>query len=178
MISRNKWTSSAAVSSSSTSLSQTKLNRKSESKKYCMFYNRFGRCTKIETCPYIHDPKRIAICPRFKKFSFLHLNHIFDGLLDQFFKILNPLSFFFFLSGFLFFCFFYKFKLSDFYEEHARSRNARIRTKRVQKKYQFVRFLCPVAVTERNVLTRMYSTAKTPSFVPNSPKAFAHSVPK
>lgn len=33
--------------------------------KYCLFYNRFGRCARGEKCDSIHDPKRIALCPRF-----------------------------------------------------------------------------------------------------------------
>lgn len=34
---------------------------------YCVFFNRFGRCSKKDQgeCPYIHDPKRIAVCTRF-----------------------------------------------------------------------------------------------------------------
>merc|ERR1719342_1642427 len=32
-----------------------------------MFYNKFGKCTKKEagTCPFIHDPDKIAVCRRF-----------------------------------------------------------------------------------------------------------------
>ncbi|XP_047472193.1 uncharacterized protein LOC125027270 [Penaeus chinensis] len=34
---------------------------------YCIFFNRFGRCSKKDQgeCPYIHDSKRIAVCTRF-----------------------------------------------------------------------------------------------------------------
>ncbi|XP_063610831.1 uncharacterized protein LOC134784654 [Penaeus indicus] len=34
---------------------------------YCIFFNRFGRCSKKDQgeCPYIHDAKRIAVCTRF-----------------------------------------------------------------------------------------------------------------
>ncbi|XP_068218030.1 uncharacterized protein ZC3H3 isoform X2 [Palaemon carinicauda] len=34
---------------------------------YCIFFNRFGRCTKKDKgdCPYLHDANRIAICTRF-----------------------------------------------------------------------------------------------------------------
>ncbi|XP_064087435.1 uncharacterized protein LOC135202114, partial [Macrobrachium nipponense] len=34
---------------------------------YCIFFNRFGRCTKKDKgdCPYLHDPTKIAICTRF-----------------------------------------------------------------------------------------------------------------
>lgn len=34
-------------------------------KKYCMFYNRFGKCNHKEKCPYIHDPEKVAVCTRF-----------------------------------------------------------------------------------------------------------------
>ncbi|KAJ1991094.1 hypothetical protein H4R33_001497 [Dimargaris cristalligena] len=33
--------------------------------RYCTFYNRFGRCSAGEKCPFIHDPNRIAMCTRF-----------------------------------------------------------------------------------------------------------------
>ncbi|ORX93742.1 hypothetical protein K493DRAFT_34613 [Basidiobolus meristosporus CBS 931.73] len=33
--------------------------------KYCQYFNRFGRCSKGSKCPYIHDPKRVAICTKF-----------------------------------------------------------------------------------------------------------------
>lgn len=41
--------------------------KKSRSKNnlYCMFYNRFGRCNKGDSCPYKHDPDKIAVCTRF-----------------------------------------------------------------------------------------------------------------
>nr|XP_045600865.1 uncharacterized protein LOC123759687 isoform X2 [Procambarus clarkii] len=34
---------------------------------HCIFFNRFGRCSKKDRggCPYIHDPKRVAVCTRF-----------------------------------------------------------------------------------------------------------------
>eukprot|EP00736_Rhodelphis_marinus_P001292 Rmarinus@m.6329 len=35
-------------------------------KKYCLYYNRFGKCTR-EKCKLIHDPKRIAVCRSFLK---------------------------------------------------------------------------------------------------------------
>eukprot|EP00118_Oscarella_pearsei_P012996 m.99421 g.99421 ORF g.99421 m.99421 type:complete len:610 (+) comp37067_c0_seq15:385-2214(+) len=34
-------------------------------KRYCMFYNRFGKCKKEDKCPYIHDPDKVAVCTRF-----------------------------------------------------------------------------------------------------------------
>lgn len=43
--------------------SSLRINNKN--KKYCMFYNRFGRCSRGDKCPYAHDPKRVSICPRF-----------------------------------------------------------------------------------------------------------------
>lgn len=43
-----------------------KDNSKSlKKKKYCMFYNRFGKCNRKEKCPFIHDPEKIAVCTRF-----------------------------------------------------------------------------------------------------------------
>ncbi|KAL1022727.1 hypothetical protein UPYG_G00031550 [Umbra pygmaea] len=32
---------------------------------YCMYYNRFGKCNRGNTCPYIHDPDKVAVCTRF-----------------------------------------------------------------------------------------------------------------
>lgn len=32
---------------------------------YCMFFNRFGRCNKGNSCKYIHDPDKVAVCTRF-----------------------------------------------------------------------------------------------------------------
>ncbi|XP_029824977.2 zinc finger CCCH domain-containing protein 3 [Ixodes scapularis] len=40
-----------------------KLERRSD--RYCMFFNRFGRCNKGASCTYIHDPEKIAVCTRF-----------------------------------------------------------------------------------------------------------------
>ncbi|KAG0416951.1 hypothetical protein HPB47_006049 [Ixodes persulcatus] len=39
-----------------------KLERRSD--RYCMFFNRFGRCNKGASCTYIHDPEKIAVCTR------------------------------------------------------------------------------------------------------------------
>ncbi|KAJ1973530.1 hypothetical protein H4R35_004070 [Dimargaris xerosporica] len=39
--------------------------RKSSTGKYCTFYNRFGRCSAGNQCPFIHDPNRVALCTRF-----------------------------------------------------------------------------------------------------------------
>ncbi|XP_076340166.1 uncharacterized protein LOC143240860 isoform X2 [Tachypleus tridentatus] len=43
--------------------SQKKTKRKTN--QYCMFFNRFGKCHKRNTCPYIHDPEKVAVCTRF-----------------------------------------------------------------------------------------------------------------
>ncbi|KAJ0065773.1 hypothetical protein NL108_018281 [Boleophthalmus pectinirostris] len=32
---------------------------------FCMFYNRFGRCNRGTSCPYVHDPDKVAVCTRF-----------------------------------------------------------------------------------------------------------------
>ncbi|XP_045193953.2 uncharacterized protein LOC123549705 [Mercenaria mercenaria] len=40
----------------------TKIMKK---KKYCMFYNRFGKCNRKGSCTYIHDPDKVAVCTRF-----------------------------------------------------------------------------------------------------------------
>lgn len=45
----------------------TILKVQNRSKQYCMFFNKFGKCTKKEkgSCPYIHDVEKIAVCRRF-----------------------------------------------------------------------------------------------------------------
>merc|ERR1719150_3014670 len=45
----------------------TILKHQTRSKQYCMFYNKFGKCTKKEAgnCPFIHDRDKIAVCRRF-----------------------------------------------------------------------------------------------------------------
>ncbi|XP_073233213.1 uncharacterized protein [Porites lutea] len=42
-----------------------KNKKKPASEQYCMFYNRFGKCNKQDTCPYIHDPSKVAVCTKF-----------------------------------------------------------------------------------------------------------------
>ncbi|XP_078367739.1 uncharacterized protein LOC144651663 [Oculina patagonica] len=42
-----------------------KNKKKPASEQYCMFYNRFGKCNKKDTCPYIHDPSKVAVCTKF-----------------------------------------------------------------------------------------------------------------
>jgi len=45
----------------------TIIKNANRSKQYCMFYNKFGKCTKKETgsCPFLHDPDKVAVCRRF-----------------------------------------------------------------------------------------------------------------
>merc|ERR1719186_929472 len=45
------------------------LKSQNRSKQYCMFYNKFGKCTKRDkgSCPFIHDKDKIAVCRRFLK---------------------------------------------------------------------------------------------------------------
>ncbi|XP_057291114.1 uncharacterized protein LOC130613790 [Hydractinia symbiolongicarpus] len=46
--------------------SLTQAQRKKVNKtKYCLFYNRFGKCKRGKKCRYIHDPEKIAVCTRF-----------------------------------------------------------------------------------------------------------------
>ncbi|XP_052336009.1 zinc finger CCCH domain-containing protein 3 isoform X16 [Oncorhynchus keta] len=39
--------------------------QKKSQKQYCMYFNRFGKCNRGNTCPYIHDPDKVAVCTRF-----------------------------------------------------------------------------------------------------------------
>ncbi|XP_061594845.1 zinc finger CCCH domain-containing protein 3 [Cololabis saira] len=39
--------------------------QKKPQKQYCMYYNRFGRCNRGTSCPFIHDPDKVAVCTRF-----------------------------------------------------------------------------------------------------------------
>ncbi|XP_069579211.1 zinc finger CCCH domain-containing protein 3 [Brachyistius frenatus] len=39
--------------------------QKKQQKQYCMYYNRFGRCNRGNSCPFIHDPDKVAVCTRF-----------------------------------------------------------------------------------------------------------------
>ncbi|KAI8817909.1 uncharacterized protein EV422DRAFT_539309 [Fimicolochytrium jonesii] len=47
---------------------KTSKSHHSRLKKHCQFY-RFGQCQKGASCPYIHDPARLAVCPAFLKGS-------------------------------------------------------------------------------------------------------------
>jgi hypothetical protein len=60
-INRNK-TKLSRYSLVNSKLDKVKTN---ETGQYCLFYNRFGRCARGEFCHLIHDPKRVALCPRF-----------------------------------------------------------------------------------------------------------------
>ncbi|MEQ2202836.1 Zinc finger CCCH domain-containing protein 3, partial [Xenoophorus captivus] len=39
--------------------------QKRQQKQYCMYYNRFGKCNRGTSCPFIHDPDKVAVCTRF-----------------------------------------------------------------------------------------------------------------
>ncbi|KAM5158345.1 LOW QUALITY PROTEIN: zinc finger CCCH domain-containing protein 3 [Mantella aurantiaca] len=39
--------------------------QKKAKKEYCMYYNRFGRCKRGDSCPFIHDPDKVAVCTMF-----------------------------------------------------------------------------------------------------------------
>ncbi|XP_029003149.1 zinc finger CCCH domain-containing protein 3 isoform X2 [Betta splendens] len=39
--------------------------QKKQQRQYCMYYNRFGKCNRGNSCPYIHDPDKVAVCTRF-----------------------------------------------------------------------------------------------------------------
>uniref|UniRef100_A0A3Q0RDR4 Zinc finger CCCH domain-containing protein 3 n=1 Tax=Amphilophus citrinellus TaxID=61819 RepID=A0A3Q0RDR4_AMPCI len=36
--------------------------QKKQQKQYCMYYNRFGKCNRGTSCPFIHDPDKVAVC--------------------------------------------------------------------------------------------------------------------
>ncbi|XP_059922331.1 zinc finger CCCH domain-containing protein 3 isoform X1 [Gadus macrocephalus] len=40
-------------------------SKKQQPRNYCMYYNRFGKCNRGDSCPYIHDPDKVAVCTRF-----------------------------------------------------------------------------------------------------------------
>ncbi|XP_070796346.1 zinc finger CCCH domain-containing protein 3 [Pituophis catenifer annectens] len=60
----SRYIASRAVQRSLAIIRQAKL-RKERKKEYCMYYNRFGKCNRGESCPYIHDPEKVAVCTRF-----------------------------------------------------------------------------------------------------------------
>ncbi|CAD5117112.1 DgyrCDS5920 [Dimorphilus gyrociliatus] len=49
-------------------VSKFKIRRhvnKSPTKKLCIFYTRFGKCSRKERCPYVHDSTKVAVCTRY-----------------------------------------------------------------------------------------------------------------
>ncbi|XP_061883951.1 zinc finger CCCH domain-containing protein 3 [Entelurus aequoreus] len=54
---------SRAVQRSLTIIRQAR--QKKQPRQYCMYYNRFGKCNRGTSCPYIHDPDKVAVCTRF-----------------------------------------------------------------------------------------------------------------
>jgi hypothetical protein len=36
-----------------------------QARTYCMFFNRFGRCSRGDKCQYVHDPEKVSVCTRF-----------------------------------------------------------------------------------------------------------------
>ncbi|XP_061681392.1 zinc finger CCCH domain-containing protein 3 isoform X2 [Syngnathoides biaculeatus] len=47
------------------SLAIIRQARQKKQRQYCMYYNRFGKCNHGSSCPYIHDPDKVAVCTRF-----------------------------------------------------------------------------------------------------------------
>ncbi|XP_053106184.1 zinc finger CCCH domain-containing protein 3 [Hemicordylus capensis] len=60
----SRYIASRAVQRSLAIIRQAK-QKKEKKKEYCMYYNRFGKCNRGESCPYIHDPDKVAVCTRF-----------------------------------------------------------------------------------------------------------------
>ncbi|XP_027765226.1 zinc finger CCCH domain-containing protein 3-like [Empidonax traillii] len=58
-----RYIASRAVQRSLAIIRQARQRKKK--KEYCMYYNRFGRCNRGQSCPYIHDPDKVAVCTRF-----------------------------------------------------------------------------------------------------------------
>lgn len=58
----SRYIASRAVQRSLAIIRQAKQKKEKE---YCMYYNRFGKCNRGESCPYIHDPEKVAVCTRF-----------------------------------------------------------------------------------------------------------------
>ncbi|KAM6148261.1 zinc finger CCCH domain-containing protein 3 [Rhynchocyon petersi] len=56
---------SRAVQRSLAIIRQAQQRRKDRRPEYCTYYNRFGRCNRGDSCPYIHDPEKVAVCTRF-----------------------------------------------------------------------------------------------------------------
>ncbi|XP_052455628.1 zinc finger CCCH domain-containing protein 3-like [Carassius gibelio] len=62
--SATRYIASRAVQKSLAIIRQAR-QKKQKAKQYCMYYNRFGKCNHGDTCPYIHDPDKVAVCTRF-----------------------------------------------------------------------------------------------------------------
>jgi hypothetical protein len=136
-----------------------RLRRKSKQKlatnnqKYCMYFCRFGRCNKESTCPFKHDPDKVAICTRYDSSPRnLHL--------------LKTCYFVIFLSSFVI-------SFSGFCEEHAKSTIVRFRTICPTTKCRFVRFTCKEHVTTIHVHIGTSKCPKPPQFVLTSIEVIA-----
>ncbi len=68
--SRHSLTRQSIASAKSRSI-QTILNSQARAKKFCLFYNKFGRCNRHAQgkCPYRHDPEKVAVCRLFLRGS-------------------------------------------------------------------------------------------------------------
>jgi hypothetical protein len=75
----------STINAANSNNSKTKLNNNKKERKYCLFYNRFGRCSKGTACPYVHDEKRIALCPRLNKGRKIRDNYYTDYYWQDFF---------------------------------------------------------------------------------------------
>lgn len=79
-----------------------RLRRKSKQKlatnnqKYCMYFCRFGRCNKGSTCPFKHDPEKVAVCTRYVALN-LHPD-LFYSFFDCFTSVRIFFSFEYYLS--------------------------------------------------------------------------------
>ncbi|KAK8778977.1 hypothetical protein V5799_019683 [Amblyomma americanum] len=56
---------SRAVNRSIQRVRTVNTSRRLQWKSYCIFFNRFGRCNKGDSCGYIHDPEKVAVCTRY-----------------------------------------------------------------------------------------------------------------
>jgi hypothetical protein len=63
---RKRLLANYAIQKSVNRVWKAKKNYKTgQSKQYCLFYNRFGKCNRGDKCMYVHDPARVAICNKF-----------------------------------------------------------------------------------------------------------------
>ena len=46
-------------------ITRNKVKKITTEKKFCKFYNLFGRCCRGDSCTYVHDAKRVAVCQRY-----------------------------------------------------------------------------------------------------------------